>query len=485
MGVVLIQVLVAIVTWVPAAPDTAAVSAPSYQASLRTGSTAMEAAPATGSQNVSGDEQATAKPKKKKAKHADPHPTGKQGSDEAATVAGAQEGLHAMWKERPVIRYGTLFRLDINAMFQEDARASYAGATDLDPFELGRKRLGIQGSVFKHVDYEVERELTEKDVVRSKVPKSPWKDVYVNVSVIKNAQIQAGRFKIPFGLDQLTSIRNHDYVYRSLGATYLAPARDIGAMVHGRFFRHGLTYWAGMFAHDGENARSSKIRGGNDTIAARVTGRPFRPLGLDALELGTAFTLSSVADDWLEPNGLRGRTVMTDDTFFHAVYVKGHRRRWEADVDWTAGPAAARAEYTRVGDQRLQQGIGDEDLPAARAQSWYVSGSWVLTGESKQRPLRPEHPFLHGGAGALEIVGRYERLWFDSAGTDLSFRNPRAEHILPSGDRVLTIGVNWILNRWVKLQINGIRERVEDAERSPVPNGAAFWSRVFRVQFAL
>ena len=87
-----------------------------------------------------------------------------------------------------------------------------------------------------------------------------------------------GKFKIPFGLDQLTGVTQNDFVYRSLGANYLAPSRDIGGMVHGRFFKRGLSYWAGVFKHDGDNARSKKIQGGDDTFAGRVTGTPFRPL---------------------------------------------------------------------------------------------------------------------------------------------------------------------------------------------------------------
>jgi hypothetical protein len=78
-------------------------------------------------------------------------------------------------------------------------------------------------------------------------------------------------------------------------------------------------------------------------------------------------------------------------------------------------------------------------------------------------------------------------LWFDSVGSaiDDPFRNPRAETIFPGGNRALTVGVNWTLNRFVKVQVNGIREHVEDPERNPVSNGAAFWSRVFRLQFVL
>ena len=386
------------------------------------------------------------------------------------------EGLRASWKQHPSIKVGSAFRLDVKATLQEDAHASGTGTGDLDPFELRKNRIGVSGNFFKRVEFEVEREVTEKAADATKPQKSPWGDVYVNVSAIKNAQIQAGKFKVPFGRDELTSSTQNDFAFRSLGARYLAPARDVGAMVHGRFFKRGLNYWAGVFAHDGEHARSSKVQGGDQTVAARVTGRPFRPFGLDSIELGTAFAVSSLSDDSFEPNGLRGRTVLTQDTFFHPVYVKGQRRRWEGDVDWTAGRAMARAEMTWVNDDRRQQGIGDEDLPAARARSWYVAGGWILKGERKKQ--RPN----------VEIVGRYERLWFDSAGgapADASSSNPRAEFILPSGNQALTVGVNWVLNRWIKLQVNGIRERVEDAERSPAPEGAAFWSRVFRIQFAL
>ena len=147
-----------------------------------------------------------------------------------------------------------------------------------------------------------------------------------------------------------------------------------------------------------------------------------------------------------------------------------------------------RSEYTWATDGRLRQGLGDEDLPDARARSWYVAGTWILTGERKTRPLKADDEFLQGGFGAVEVVGRYERIRFDSAGgadVDSPSRTPRAANILPSGDRALSLGVNWALNRWVKLQFNGIREHVEDPKRSPILSDGAFWSRVVRLQFVL
>lgn len=442
-----------------------------------------------------------AKPKKKK-KTANPdRPAPDEPVDpDAADTATPPGGVRFVWKQHPSVRFGSVLRLDFEAKVQEDARRSFPGAQDpnvkgpLKTYDLHRNRIGLQGNLFKRIEFEIERELTEKelsekDLLAGLTPQSQWKDVNVNISYINNAQIQIGKFKIPFGLDELTGVTHNDFVYRSLGASYLTPARDIGGMVHGRFFKRGLNYWAGVFRHDGDNARSKKILGGGTTFAARLTGTPFRRVALPGLvpvEVGSAFTVSTLSDDAFRPNGLRGRTVLTQDTFNTPVYVKGQRRRWEADIDWTLGPASARAEYTIVRDDRLGQGLGDNDLPDARARAWYVSGTWLLTGDDKARPVKPANDFLRGGVGAVELAARYERLWFDSVGgTDDPFRNPRAENILPSGDRVLTLGVNWTLNRFTKLQFNGIREHVEDPDRNPVPNGAAFWSRVFRLQFVL
>jgi phosphate-selective porin len=187
------------------------------------------------------------------------------------------------------------------------------------------------------------------------------------------------------------------------------------------------------------------------------------------------------------PNGLRGRTALSQDTFFAPVYVQGLRRRFEADLDWTFGPSSIRAEYMRVTDERRRQGIGDQDLPAVRSQAWYVSGSVIVTGERKRRPLRPDGDRLRQGWGSVELVGRVERLWFDSdvpAGAFPS-RNPRAEAILASGDNAITAGANWAVNQWIKIQFNAVRQLVEDRERNPIAGGGSFWSRILRFQIVL
>ena len=455
-----------------------------------------------------GGQDPQAKPKKQKKAKAKgderPGPDAPDDVDVADQDAPEQgRGFRAEWKNHPSLRFGNVGRVDFTFRLQEDFHQSYKDAPQLDCpntplpepclFQLHRNRIGIQGTFIGNMfEYQVERELTEQelsdhDVLVGYTPKSQWKDVYVNFRYWKRVQIQAGKFKIPFSLDELTSVTHNDFVYRSLGAMTIAPARDVGVGVHGSMSKGWLTYAAGLFEHDGDNAKSKKINGGDETVAGRITVAPFRRFDVPGdVNVGTAYTFSKLSDDPYLPNGLRARTILSQDTFASSVYVKGYRRRWEGDVDWTGGPLGLRAEYFWVNEDRLQQGISGQDLPAARMQSYYVSGTWVVTGETKKRPVKAENEFLRGGIGAIELAARYERLWTDSAGQDLDVpaRTPRAVTILPSGDHAFTIGVNWTLNRWIKLQFNGIEQRVEDPGQSPVGD-APFWSRVLRFQILI
>ena len=88
------------------------------------------------------------------------------------------------------------------------------------------------------------------------------------------------------------------------------------------------------------------------------------------------------------------------------------------------------------------------------------------------------------GAGGFLVP--YLHIWYDSVGgTDAPFRNPRSETIFGSGDRVLTLGVNWTLNRFWKVQFDVIREHLENPLTNPVPGQDAFWSRIVRFQLVL
>jgi phosphate-selective porin OprO/OprP len=414
------------------------------------------------------------------------------------------KALRFVWRDHPSLRAGRNFRLDFSAKFQEDARDPGDDPADFKTWELHRARAGVDGEVFRKIQFSIEREFSENlnnDPLK-KSTKSQWKDVYLEANLANAIQIRGGKFKVPYGLDQTSGESNLDFVYRSLGGDYLSPGRDIGGMVHGRFFGRGLNYWAGGFQHDGENSRSGnpepelrKTRGADTTFAGRLTATVFRKAGIAFLkdaELGGSFATSELSDNGFLPNGLRGRTVMSQHTFFSGMFVKGTRRRYGADIDVTHGPVGARAEYMFVTDTRDKQGLGDENLSDVRGKAWYVLGSWVLTGEVKNRPVEARKGGVgRGGYGALELTARYDTLRFDSVtGQDPPFRNSRAETIFPNADKVFTGGFTYYANAWVKVQGNAIHEAIDDVERAPTPVGglapvAKFWSMVLRLQFQL
>lgn len=393
-----------------------------------------------------------------------------------------------VFKDRPSLRFGKVFRIDFRWKMQADLRKfSPQLETHEGKFDMQRARFGIEGTFLKDFEYEVEREIRE--YMGGRKPSHPWRDVNVNFRYFRNAQIKIGKFKEPFGLEQTTGTMNLDFVQRSRLSDHLTPARDVGAIVHGRFFERGLNYEAGMFRHDGENAEpSSREPRAQRTWVARVTGTPLRLLPAAKLlkdaELGVA-GMSTRQPEGL--SGLRGQTS-SGHTFFPHLNVRGTRFRLGAQFHWAPGPVSIKSEFVHVRDHRMGQSIRGFDIPPLIARAWYVAGTWALTGESKAGGIEPRHALFDHGFGAIELAGRFEVLRFGSSEhTGSASRSPRAPNILGSSDRIWTAGVNWYLNSFAKIQINGVHDRVEDtqAPRGPIPGRQDYWMGIVRLQFVM
>ena len=205
---------------------------------------------------------------------------------------------------------------------------------------------------------------------------------------------------------------------------------------------------------------------------------------LSDLQAGVALTHSDV------PEGLpalRGRTLLDAPFFVSHDFARGRRQRLGYEARWRHGPVGVQSEYIRVTTERRGEAVDDSDLSPLLATGWYVSGTWALTGERKSRGLdRPRHPILRGGVGALEVASRLESVRFGSAASsEPPSRSPRAEVVSPNRDRAMTLGLNWYLNRWVKVQGNLVRERVDDPSLGPDASRPVFWSRLLRLQVTL
>jgi len=398
------------------------------------------------------------------------------GAAQEQTPSPPLSGVQLRMEEHPTIQIGKDLEVRFRARIETALRSGSPVVEDVFDASWRRRRVQVEGE-FKRLEFEFSHEFGD--------PAEPERDAFVNLRVSRPLQVQAGRFKVPFGRDALKSGANLDFVFRSMLGRVLAPGRDIGVMAHGRLSRE-VSYQAGYFTHDGDNARSAQTRGGENAVAGRAELTPFagrKGSRIEPLEIGLAFTRSR-ADGVL---GFRGQTVFSDTVFFDRVFVNGPRRRMGVDAAWSRGPASLTAELAATTDGRHGMGIDGEDLPGLGARAWYLAGSWVLTGERKRARVEPRRAVTDGGFGAVEVAARLERLSFDTVlypGGAIHGPNPR--DLVGNGEWVTTFGASWFPHSRVKVQGNLVIESVDDPARSPAPRGnGRLTSGIVNFQFVL
>ena len=163
-----------------------------------------------------------------------------------------------------------------NGLTSSQDKDSASGA---DNFEVRRARIGVNGTFWKNVDFEVLTNL---------VGSSPnlIHRAYVNYSYNKDAQIRIGRFKQPFSLEEQTSANAIDFMERSYGNQMVAAQRN-GAMVFGEPTK-GFTYALSAY-QDGFNELSNTNQLGTLGIGrATVNLAELRGINDTVIHLGAA-----------------------------------------------------------------------------------------------------------------------------------------------------------------------------------------------------
>jgi phosphate-selective porin len=321
--------------------------------------------------------------------------------------------------------------------------------------DVRRARLGIEGE-WRRLSLELEGDVTRDD--------GHLTDAWVGLRISRAFRLRFGNMKLPVSPERLTSARRLDFAERSLLASALSPNRDWGAMLHGR--AGPIEYAAGAFRGDGRTRESRA-----ETTGA---GRLALHLGKD-VEVGGSFSVGDVEAETGSldaPGRPRGSSAeaLSGHEFFPEKYVDGRRLRYGADAAALLGPAALKAEYLELREERRGQGAGFEDLPDVVGRGWSISATWLVTGEKKKGSVEPRRP-LPRGAGAVELAVRYEELRMDDAGDDsgLAGVGPRSRNLRAAGDRAFTGGLSWWPARFLRLLANVTVERFEDPLLAPEP----------------
>lgn len=320
--------------------------------------------------------------------------------------------------------------------------------------EIRRARLGIEGVFHSDWEYELEVDFAENgvDLKKAQLTYGGWKDNDVTV----------GYQRVAFGLENTASSRYSLFMERGLTDTF-SPDRNLGVAWH-------YTGWdwaqfkVGAYIPNSIDTITETDNGSDDdthrvdayNYIGRITMAPVN-LSNQVLHFGAsaAYTdYSSVDTDEAiryrarPESHLSQRLVTTDE-----IYDPDNTQRYGLEAAYSGHGFLLQSEYVSAStkgyydDKNLK---GDEDTYSY--DSWYLSGAYMLTGESHAYRRKggtfgnvmPDHPISKGGWGAWEIAGRYSTI-------DLNDNDQYGGEL-----EDFTLGVNWYMENNLKMMFNYI-----------------------------
>ena len=329
--------------------------------------------------------------------------------------------------------------LQISGRVQADYRLFEDGlSSENDTFDIRRMYLGASGTLYKDWKY---------NVVIGKGGSLEYAHVdYVGMA---KANLRAGRFKMPFSLDELTSSRFIDFQERSMAAS-MAAGKQEGAMVFGEP-KKGFTYAAAVSNGGGNSPTSGTDASDGKEVFGRVT--------LNFSELtGSKNTISHIglAGSTGKYNGgtaiFSGRTEGRGMTFFSASAPAGSydRDRYGLEAAFAFNNVKLQGEYVNVNYNNADI---DSDI-----KSFYVSALWLITGENYADAykggafgsIKPNKPFGKGGWGAWELGVRYS----DWDASDFAVSSSSSATNVFTENKAYTIGLKWIPTNTTRVLLN-------------------------------
>jgi hypothetical protein len=279
-----------------------------------------------------------------------------------------------------------------------DYRAYKGDGAPADTFLVRRARFGFQGNYGSHFDFAL---LTDANSTTGAIVR----DVYLNVRIKPEFQIQAGQFKEPFAQETGIGATNLDFVERGLQALLYPCAvtafRCPGITIHGDIDGGVMQYWVGAF--NGRGGVTANVTNEPDFVG-RVRLYPWRKSNNDWLK---QFAIGASIDHARSrglSNDVSFSALLPDGTytFFPQLPINGPIERYEGEFTYITGPFAARGEYVQLQEQRdgvgslTPGGLGFLTLPGIGAKAWNIGTTYLLTGEKRPENGTPrvKHPLF-------------------------------------------------------------------------------------------
>jgi len=379
-----------------------------------------------------------------------------------------------------------------------------------DTFEIRRARLAFKGKVAKDFDYLIQGNLIGghgSNIVD---------EAYFGYSKYEQASLRFGKFKQPFGLEQLTSSNNIDFMERSFN-DQLVPNKKMGAMVFGAPIT-GLTYAGSTYQKNDDvndshtdslsyagrlTANFSEIIGDKDSIlhvgiAGRdeswsivptISGNTSGTLSAGTPTRGTIFSFRSGARGLANayraqivggtPTSLQnGLTAPSyNDASPTTASVQSRALGLEAIAAY--GPYKLQGEFART-DFKAIDGSSSANEVNADVDTWYAEALWNITGEKfsdaykkgVNGAIKPKNDFNpdNGNWGAWQLGirvdgfnvtnasikgstnSRFQGTTQKSGGSTDSYNAANAGS--QGGAKSYTAGINWLVSPNARVMLN-------------------------------
>ncbi|QDU59842.1 Porin O precursor [Planctomycetes bacterium Pan216] len=351
-------------------------------------------------------------------------------------------------KKYPNFALTGLVELDSAWISQSPANVESVGVID-DELAFRRARVAAYGSIVEHLSY-----ILEMDFALAGRPS--FVDAFAEWdSIPLLGTVRVGRWRQPFGLESLSSIRGITFLERGEPIA-LAPFRRTGVGFFNYAKNERVTWALSTFRSTTDQYGNAFGNLGGQGLAGRVTVLPiYKDGGRRLFHLGASY-------NYMNPGNNTARFFSQPEIFFDELATGGtpqfvdtgnidsqYYSVFGTEIAGVHGPWSAQAEWIPASVQQT----GGPQLFFSGA---YAYVSYILTGESRgydpklgvftrvtpTNSFDPKRPLCFGGA--WELAARY------------SYLNLNSENITGGEIQDFTWGVNWYLVTRFRLQFNYI-----------------------------
>jgi len=312
----------------------------------------------------------------------------------------------------------------------DDLKFAMPSITDGTRFR--RARLFSSGTIYHNVIYKAQFDFAGGD--------AKFKDMYMGVKDVPIlGMLRVGHQKEPAGLETLTSSKVITFLERA-SVTHLMPERQTGILATRRLNNGKGTIAAGVF----QEANKYGDATGNDyAFTGRVALAPvLKGHGRNLVHVGASVSYRQTAEDSVFSAKAKPENPIAPTFLETGAITSTHHTL-------VGGEFAANYNQFSVQSEVALAVVNSDSSGNPTLSSYYVQGSWFLTGESRgykhgeMSGTKPTRNFDgKGGPGAWELAARYSKADFNDG-------------VVTGGEyAVTTVGVNWYLNPYTRLMLN-------------------------------